>query len=85
MQIREFTKDNLTKALDCIAEGDSPKICCDAISSRGGVISYLLQAKHDREDVENRHTLGYTVTGEAKRFGGVDIPAKPEDFEFTKK
>jgi hypothetical protein len=49
------------------------------------VISYLLHAKHDREDVENRHTLGYTVTGEANKFRGVDLPAKPEDFEFGKK
>jgi hypothetical protein len=71
--------------LDCIAEGASPKICCDAISSKGGVISYLLTAKHDREDVENRHTLGYTAIGEDKRFRGKDLPAKPEDFEFQKK
>ena len=83
--MREYTKDNMTKALDCIAEGESPKICCDAISSKGGVISYLLQAKHPREDVENHHTLGYTVLGEELEFRGKKIPAKPEDFEFTKK
>ena len=30
-------------------------------------------------------TLGYTITGEAfKFFGGMDIPAKPQDFEFGK-
>lgn len=83
-KIRDFTKDRLTKVLDCISEGDSPKICCDAVSSQGGEISYLLRAKHDREDVKNSWTLGYTVTGEAFRFGPKEIPAKPEDFEFTK-
>ncbi len=84
-QIREYTGDSLTKVFDCISEGDSPKICCDAISSKGGVISYLLQAKHDREDVENKHTLGYTVTGESFEFRSREMPAKPEDFEFGKK
>ncbi len=49
--------------MDCIAEGQSPKICCDAISSKGGEISYLLRVKHDREDVASKHTLGYTVIG----------------------
>lgn len=49
------------------------------------MISYLLPAKHDRQDVENKHTLGYTVIGEAMKFGPNEIPAKPEDFEFAKK
>jgi hypothetical protein len=84
-QIREFTNDSLTKVFDCIAEGESPKICCDAVSSKGGEISYLLQAKHDRQDVKNKHTLGYTVTGESFKFGPMEWPAKPEDFEFAKK
>ncbi len=72
--------------MDCIAEGTSPKICCDAISSKGGVISYLLgPPKHEREDVEARKTLGYTAVGEDKKFRGTEVPAKPEDFEFQKK
>lgn len=30
-------------------------------------------------------TLGYTLTGEAFKWaGGMDMPAKPEDFEFAK-
>lgn len=84
-KIYEFTGGKLEKVLDCIAEGQSPKICEDAIGPKGGVISYLLRAKHERKDVENRHTLGYFVTGEPKRFAGKDMPAQPEDFEFTKK
>ena len=83
-KIREYTKDSLTHVFDCISEGQSPKICSEAISSKGGAISYLLPAKHDREDVENKHTLAYTITGESFTFGPNDIPAKPEDFEFGK-
>jgi hypothetical protein len=75
----------LTKAFDCIAEGDSPKICSEAISSKGGEVSYLLFAKHDRSDVENKHTLGYTIFGEDFKFIDKDFPASKEDFEFGKK
>lgn len=71
---------------DCISEGDSPKICCDAVSSKGGEISYLLTVKeHPRDDVKNYHTLAYTATGEGFKFGPKEWPAKPEDFEFQKK
>jgi len=56
-KIREYTKDNLTLAFDCIAEGSSPKISSEAISSKGGVVSYLLMAKHEREDVESKVSL----------------------------
>lgn len=84
-QIREHTKDKLTHAFDCISEGESPKICSDAISSKGGKVSHLLPAKHDREEVEHLHTLAYTITGEGFKFGPNDVPAKPEDFEFGKK
>ena len=84
-QIREHTNDKLTHVFDCISEGQSPKICSEAISSKGGQVSYLLPAKHDRSDVENKHTLAYTITGEAFKFGPADVPAKPEDLEFGKK
>jgi NADPH:quinone reductase-like Zn-dependent oxidoreductase len=53
-KIREYTGDKLTKVFDCISEGDSPKISSEAISSKGGAVSYLLNPKHDRTDVENK-------------------------------
>ncbi|KAK5131576.1 hypothetical protein LTR08_000831 [Meristemomyces frigidus] len=84
-QIRAHTQDKLTHAFDCISEGQSPKICSEAISSQGGQVSYLLPAQHDREDVENKRTLAYTITGEAFTFGPMDVPAKPEDLEFGAK
>ena len=53
-KIREYTGDKLTKVFDCISEGESPKISSEAISSKGGAVSYLLNPKHDRTDVENK-------------------------------
>ncbi|KAK8206787.1 hypothetical protein M8818_004621 [Zalaria obscura] len=82
-KIREATKDSLAHAFDCISEGSSPQICCDAISSKGGKISYLLPVKDTpRKDVETGNTLAYTVTGEGFPFGPAEFPPKKEDFEF---
>jgi NADPH:quinone reductase-like Zn-dependent oxidoreductase len=53
-KIREYTGDKLTKVFDCISEGASPKISSEAISSKGGKVTYLLATKHDRTDVENK-------------------------------
>ena len=87
-KIREYTNDSLTVALDCISEGDSPKITEQAVSSKGGTITYLLKSAHDiqtRNDVERKHTSGYQVFGEAFHKLGQDVPANPEHFEHTKK
>ncbi|KAL1306686.1 hypothetical protein AAFC00_005356 [Neodothiora populina] len=83
-QIREYTNDSLTHVFDTISEGDSPKISAEAISSKGGVISYLLPAKSPREDVEDKQTLGYTVVGEYFKFGPMEFQPIPENFEFGK-
>ena len=87
-KIRDYTKDSLTIALDCISEGDSPKICEQAISSKGGTITYLLKSAHDiqtRTDVEKKHTSGYQVFGESFHKLGAHVPANPEHFEHTTK
>ncbi|KAF2481971.1 putative zinc-binding oxidoreductase ToxD [Neohortaea acidophila] len=85
-KIREYTNDSLTLALDCISEGDSAQICEQAVSSRGGAITYLLRsAPHSRKDVVKKHTSGYTVFGEAFDKLGEHVPAKPQDFEHCKK
>lgn len=83
-KIREYTNDSLTHVFDCISEGSSPKISAEAISSKGGVISYLLPAESPREDVEDKRTLAYTITGESFKFGPQSVPANPEDFKFAK-
>jgi len=87
--VKEYTQDNLKHAFDCISEGDSTKICVESMSSSGGVYSTLLPVPNDKvtsinEKVSNKATLGYTVVGEAFKFGPREIPAKPEDFEFGK-
>ncbi|KAF2164096.1 hypothetical protein M409DRAFT_68030 [Zasmidium cellare ATCC 36951] len=84
-KIHSYTNDSLTLALDCIAEGDSPSICCAAISSKGGSINYLLVTPHPRTDVENKYAAGYTVVGEAFDKMGRHWEAQPEDFEYAKR
>lgn len=59
--VREYTDDNLKLALDCISEGDSPRICEQAISTSGGTITYLLKSAHElqsRTDIAKKHTSG---------------------------
>ncbi|TKA27003.1 hypothetical protein B0A50_05194 [Salinomyces thailandicus] len=81
-KIREHTQDKLAHVFDCISEGASPQICSEAIGSAGGTVSYLLPAKHERSDVQNKHTLGYTIVGEAFKFGPKEYPPMPQDREF---
>lgn len=50
-KVREYTKDSLYKVFDCIAEGSAPKICEDAISSKGGEICALLEPTYERSDI----------------------------------
>ncbi|CAK4001977.1 related to zinc-binding oxidoreductase [Lecanosticta acicola] len=79
--IRAFTSNSLVLGLDCIAEGDSAKICEDSISeSKGGTICYLFQAKHSRTDIVDKRVFAYTVFGEAFDKFGISWPAKAEDF-----
>jgi NADPH:quinone reductase-like Zn-dependent oxidoreductase len=84
-KIRSYTNDSLTHVFDCISEGDSPRISAEAISTKGGVISFLLPAKSPREDVEDKRTLAYTIVGEEFKFGPMTFPASSEDFEFARK
>ena len=53
-KVREYTKDKLTRVLDCISEGDSPDISSEAISSQGGQVYYVLPTRHRRTDVKNK-------------------------------
>ena len=69
-----------------MSEGDSPKICEQAISSKCGTITYLLRSAHNiqtRTDVTKKHTSGYTVLGESFDKLGEHVTAKLEDYEFT--
>ncbi|KAK3369373.1 chaperonin 10-like protein [Lasiosphaeria ovina] len=74
-------------ALDCIGDQASTDVCAAALGPAGGVITSLTaQGKSAREDVTVQFTLGYAVIGEPFRLGpAMDVPAKPEEFEFGKK
>jgi hypothetical protein len=59
------------------------------MSSSGGIYSTLLPVPEEKvheinPKVQVKSTLGYTIVGEAMKFGPREIPAKPEDFEFGK-
>lgn len=86
--VKEYTKDSVKYAFDCISEGDSPKITISAMSSTGGVYSTLLpvpedQVKKINPKVEYKTTLAYTAFGEDFKLGA-PFKAKPEDLEFGK-
>ncbi|KAL4924586.1 uncharacterized protein BDV17DRAFT_300890 [Aspergillus undulatus] len=84
-KIREYTNDNLKLVLDTISLEASAKFCDDTISTKGGEYSALLNIGIERENVNDRWTLGYTCVGEAFDFGETHWPAKPEDKEFAEK
>ncbi|KAG9606090.1 GroES-like protein, partial [Aureobasidium melanogenum] len=81
-KIRNSTQDSLEYVFDCVSEGQSPVLCANSISSRGGAISFLLLTASPREDVESRRTIAYSVFGEEFPFGSLRIPAKSDDFKF---
>lgn len=88
-QIKDYSKDSIKYAMDCISEGSSTSIAVSSLSSSGGVYTTLLPVPEDEvrkinDKVQNKSTLGYTVVGESFKFGPHEMPAKPEDFEFGK-
>jgi NADPH:quinone reductase-like Zn-dependent oxidoreductase len=87
--IKEYTKGHLEHVFDCISEGNSTKICVEAMSSDGGVYSTLLTMDEKtvtsiNKNVQLKMTLGYTVVGESFKYKSTEIPAVPADFEFGK-
>jgi NADPH:quinone reductase-like Zn-dependent oxidoreductase len=88
-KIKEYSKDSIIHAFDCISEGPSAKITVSAMSSSGGLYSTLLpvpkeEVRNINDKVTMKSTLGYTVVGEYFKFGPQEVPAKSEDFEFGK-
>ncbi|KAI9369693.1 chaperonin 10-like protein [Aspergillus egyptiacus] len=84
-KIREYTGDELKLVLDTISTESSAKFCDEALSTKGGEYSALLAIGIERENVNDRWTLGYTAVGEEFRFGETPFPAKAEDKEFAEK
>ncbi|KAL9086607.1 MAG: hypothetical protein Q9165_007050 [Trypethelium subeluteriae] len=99
--IRAYTNNNLFYALDCISEGESPQICCDALSSSTAPSTHPHPPKDNkphysailpvenfpREDVTHSFTLAYSVFGEKFKMGpeGPAFDVMPEDVEYQEK
>jgi NADPH:quinone reductase-like Zn-dependent oxidoreductase len=87
--IRKQTADSLTKVFDTISKDDSPKICADAMSDKGGTISCTLPYPTDLDlggkniEVKMVFTLG--TWGVDFGYGEQVIPGNPDDFEFGKR
>ncbi|KAB8078305.1 chaperonin 10-like protein [Aspergillus leporis] len=80
--IRKDTNDDLRLVFDTISLESSAEFCDNAISTKGGEYTNLLNSKIERENVNVRATLGYTVIGEEFHVRGHHFAAKPEDKEF---
>ncbi|PKY03429.1 GroES-like protein [Aspergillus campestris IBT 28561] len=81
--IRAATGDRLQLVFDTIAIEDSAKYCDTAISTQGGEYSALLPVSVERENVNSRWTVGYTIMGEDFMFGPDFWAARPEDKAFA--
>ncbi|KAI0508527.1 putative zinc-binding oxidoreductase ToxD [Xylaria bambusicola] len=86
-KIRDYTNGRLKLAFDCISEGNSARLCCEALADddSGSRIVYLNPISHPRGNVESSQVLAYTVNGEAFDKGTTHVSAAPEDLEFGKR
>ncbi|KAI9653485.1 MAG: hypothetical protein M1831_006033 [Alyxoria varia] len=94
-QIRANTKNKLRHAFDCITEGSSFQICCDALSSESSETddskkpqySGLLPINYEtfpRKDIAARYTMAYSMNGEPKQGKNGEEPGDQREFEFLK-
>ncbi|KAK4244517.1 hypothetical protein C7999DRAFT_17242 [Corynascus novoguineensis] len=86
--IRAATGDQLHYALDCVASGDSLRICADALTSQSsGVARYTASLPvgnaFPRDDVQSGWTSGYSAFGEGTHLAGALGEANAADLEFA--
>jgi hypothetical protein len=85
-QIRKYTNNKLKYAWDCIAVGDSVKICAEALTSGPGAkYTSLIRTEFPRDDVQSHSTLAYSATGEPFDKGFAKSEGSQEDFDFAAK
>lgn len=91
-EIRRASGNKIFYCWDTMGEGESPKICGEALSSdskspagKKPQYSNILRASVERDDVESHNTLMYSSFGEVYAQAGKPVAAKPQDFEFMKK
>lgn len=86
--IRAATRDGLMYALDCVAEGNSHRICADALTSRGSSVarytaSLPIGDAFPRHDVQHGWTSGYSSFGEGTHLAGPLGEANSADLDFA--
>ncbi|KAL3442915.1 hypothetical protein BJX65DRAFT_298682 [Aspergillus insuetus] len=84
-EIRKYTNNNLKLVFDTIAIETSAAYCDQSLSTDGGEYTSLLPVKVARENVNDRWTLAFTVTGEAFDYVPDHWPASPEDKAHAEK
>lgn len=88
-EIREYTKNKLYYAWDCIG-GEALRICSDAVASSAPegqdivVGTIVHNTAHPREDVKYTWSIAYTSQGKDVNLLGRIFPGRPDHFEFTK-
>ncbi|KAJ6031437.1 chaperonin 10-like protein [Penicillium herquei] len=82
--IRAATNNKLKFVFDTISTTESAQYCDTALSTKGGNYSTLLRVAIERENVNNRVTLGYTILGEEFTIFGIPFPVIPENVAFAK-
>ncbi|EJP61203.1 alcohol dehydrogenase [Beauveria bassiana ARSEF 2860] len=87
--IRAFTKGKLQKALDCITDSSSMKICYTAIGPRGGQYTALEpppeHIKQSRKDIRTDWVMALTIFGKAVDLKGpFERAAAPGDMEWAR-
>ncbi|CAN8105197.1 unnamed protein product [Discula destructiva] len=89
-EIKELTKNELTRAWDCSPTELSTRLCALAMSDKkDGKISTLIPINKDivkkiNPGIITETTLGYTAFGEAFSRYGMTFEAKPKDREFAR-
>ncbi|KAL5336021.1 GroES-like protein [Aspergillus crustosus] len=84
-EIRKYTNNKLNYVLDTISLPETAKFCDEALSTDGGEYSSILVVGIERENVNDRWTLGYTAIGERFFFGDQEWPVKEGHKEFAEK
>ena len=64
-KIKEYTKNSLRYAFDCISSEDTAKICAEALTSEAGAhYGAILDPEFPRKDVKYTTTVAYVGLGE---------------------
>lgn len=87
-EIRNFTRNNLVHALDCVASADTMSMCFEAIRAKGGKYIGLeapsTQVKYRRRDVTVDWVQALSLFGKPVKLDGVyGRPPAPADRQFA--